>query len=101
MEGKPSFLNFSQDRTIVPKMQNKLGDSYAETKSELEMRKKAEEEARIQQAVERQVQAIRHELETEYKKKRAALLSFGVIMSILTVLGFAAAIYFFLLLQNH
>lgn len=100
MEDKPSFLDFNQGKTIVPKMQNKLGDSYAETKSELEARKKAEEEARKREIIEREIAAARLQLEAEYKKKRSALLSFAVIMSILAVIGFAAAIYFFILLAN-
>lgn len=104
MNDRPSFLDFKRDNvkgnTIVPPMKDRLGGSYAETRTELEAKKRAEEEEQRRLILERQVEALRMQSEAEYKKKRSGLVAWGIIMTILFLIGGAGTAYFFIFNQK-
>ncbi len=104
MNDKPSFLDFKRNNvrgdTIVPPMKDRLGDSYAETRTELAAKKRAEEEEQRRLILERQIEALRMQTEAEYKKKRGGLVAWGIIMTILFLIGGAGTVYFYLLNQK-
>ena len=104
MNDKPSFLDFKRDNvrgnTIVPPMKDRLGGSYAETRTELAAKKRAEEEEQRRLILERQIEALRMQTEAEYKKKRGGLVAWGIIMTILFLIGGAGTVYFYLLNQK-
>ena len=106
MNDRPSFLDFKNKKdvvrgnTIVPPMKNKVGDSYAETRQELAAKKRAEEEEQRRLVLERQIEALRMQTEAEYKKKRSGLVAWGLIMTILFLIGAAGTVYFYLFNQK-
>ena len=101
MNDRPSFLDFRNDRgTIVPPMKNKVGDSYAETRVELEARKRAADEEERRKIMERQIEAMRMQMEADYKRKRSGLIAWGIIMTVLFLIGGAGTAYFYIFYQK-
>ncbi len=97
MNDKPSFLDFKRDQSIVPPMENKVGNSYAETRAELEAKKRAEAESLRQLEIQRLAEARAMEILAAQKpKKNTGLTVLAILMSFLAVagIGAAAALYF-------
>ena len=95
MNEKPSFLDFNKSQTIVPRMENKVGNSYVETRTEVETRRRAEAESLLQIQKEAEIQA-QEILAAQKPKKNTGLVVLAILMSFLAVAGIsaAAALYF-------
>jgi len=100
MNEKPSFLDFNKDRRIVPPMENKVGGTYAETRAEIEARKRAEEEARrqlqYQEEMTRQAELAAQQARMNQPKKNTGLVAVAVLMGVLALVGLGVAGYLFL-----
>ena len=100
MNEKPSFLDFNKDRRIVPPMENKVGGTYAETRAEIEARKRAEEEARrqlqYQEEMARQAELAAQQARMNQPKKNTGLVAVAVLMGVLALVGLGVAGYLFL-----
>ena len=97
MNEKPSFLDLNNSSTIVPPMKNKVGDSYAETRAEIEARNRANAEALRQAEIQRLAEARAAEIIAAQKpEKHTGLTVLAVLMSLLAVagVGATAALYF-------
>ncbi len=101
MNDKPSFLDFKREQTIVPPMKNKVGDSYAETRAEIEAKKRAETESLRQLQIQREAERRAMEILAAQKpKKNTGLVVLAILMSFLAVAGISAAAALYFLYQE-
>ena len=98
MNDKPTFLDFTnKPRGIVPPMEDRVHGTYAETRAEIEARKRAEEEAQQQLIYQQQqIAALQAQQQMVQPKKNTGLVVLAVFMTILALAGLGAAGFLFM-----